>query len=1040
MNEPPQSDELLFDEIRAVLQHKSANDPVSPVPILVNRQIGDFTILSEIHRGGQGIVYEATQQRPTRRVALKVLLHGAFSSQRQRFRFEREIEIIASLNHPNIVTIFDSGFVDGQPYYVMEYIDGVPLNDHSHFVPDLSAIATASKQHIDRCLELLQTICDAVNCFQQVGLIHRDLKPDNILLDQDNVPHIVDFGLARRTDGTDSDSVLETADGEFLGTLAYAAPEQFEGDKKKTLDSRCDVYALGVILFELLTGKVPRATDGSLATIISKICEEDAIAPSSINSSIDRDIDTIVLKSLERDPDRRYQSAAQLAEDIQRYRRGLPIEARRNSALYVFRKTIRRHWKAYTVAAVFLTLLVVSSFVTFQLWQRAERRLQRAERAEEAAIQSEKNEAYQRGEAEFRSYVASLAAALAAIREYRIGDAYDHLFACPEQHRNFEWQYALSRIDTSINTWDLQPGLQKMATCPGARLIAVSGLNGHLRILDSESGEVQLSRSDAGHVTALGFVPDGTRLIVGTEDGQLRDLSVASNTWVQQRRPLPTVVTALKVTPNGRTLVAASTNYPDPAAQFAVRDLMSDMDIFTDDALVYAIDVSADSKRIVTGGDVISVRDASTGKIIRSVSMNSKWCRQLSFLSPEEVVAIEPDQRIVIRNSETLQMTESFPHHDSTIHGFAVHPAGETFATGSADGTVRIWNPSTGKPSRVFWGHLGWVNDLAYSPDGERLLSIENRGGVKIWNPAVEVADLHLKAHESSVLDIHFIADGDTVATGSFTGQVRLWDVKTGKHQTAFSRHTASVNTIAVSGDSRWLASGSADQSVRLWDTSTGKSRPLKGHTAEVVSVCISNDGEIIAAGAKDGQIRIWDRQSRAEIALLDSSDQRPVRWLRFLPDERQIIAERDKSIEVWHLDRRAIERQWTKSGSTWYPCVAIDPTATRLATGDESGAVTIWNISNGTEIGRLEWHQMALTAVAFHPGGTRLAAASLDGAVKIWHIERQVSLMTLPVTRQIVTDLHFHPDGKRLAAAQFDGTMIWWEAIAPNERLGLRF
>ncbi len=322
-----------------------------------------YDIIEEIHRGSQGVVYRARQTATKRVVALKVMLRGTFASDRQRRRFEREVELVASLRHPNIVTVYDGGEApDGRQFLAMEHIDGRPLD-----------AAAGAATPVPETLELFLKVCDAVRCAHRRGIIHRDLKPDNILVDGAGEPHVLDFGVAKTLDPGGDDSAdaplaaLETVAGEFLGTFAYAAPEQVAGDPR-LVDTRADVYALGVILYELLTGGRPYALAGSLRDVVRTIVETEPPPPSSARAGLDRDVDTIALTALAKDPDRRYQSVEALRDDLMRYRRGDPIAARQHDAWYLLGKTVRRYRGAIVIGAIVIATLTGFAVTTWSLY------------------------------------------------------------------------------------------------------------------------------------------------------------------------------------------------------------------------------------------------------------------------------------------------------------------------------------------------------------------------------------------------------------------------------------------------------------------------------------------------------------------------------------------------------------------------------------------------------------------------------------------------------------------------------------------------
>lgn len=393
------------------LRHHDARGPRLP-------SIEGYDQFREIRRGGQGVVYSAVQRSTRRRVAVKVLLDGAWASDMRRRRFEREVDLIASLQHPNIVQLYDSGLTDeAHPYYVMAFIDGAGLDELIATRDEGGSLPTASLDALDAraaasppsspllsaraTLSLMARVCDAVAYAHQRGVIHRDLKPSNIRIDPEGQPHVLDFGLAKLalTGGDAAQHTQMSRTGEFLGSLPWASPEQAEGLADR-IDTRSDVYALGVILFQALTGRFPYPVVGSLRQVLDHILTTEPTRPSAARGGLDDEIDTIVLKCLAKAPDRRYQSAGELARDLRRYLAGEPIEAKGDSAWYTLRKNLHRYRTATRVSGAFLALTLVGLIVMSVLRARAVEAEQLAEQRRQAVELAREAEATARAQAE----------------------------------------------------------------------------------------------------------------------------------------------------------------------------------------------------------------------------------------------------------------------------------------------------------------------------------------------------------------------------------------------------------------------------------------------------------------------------------------------------------------------------------------------------------------------------------------------------------------------------------------------------------------
>lgn len=361
--------------------HASANDPNAQTDSRPGKppegpppdSFPGYEIVRRIQRGGQGVVYQAIQKATKREVAIKVMREGRFAGPHDRGRFEREIEILGSLNHPHIVTIHDTGSSDGHFYFVMDYISGQPLDVY----------IAGRKPSIKETLRLFEQICSAVNAAHLRGVIHRDLKPSNIRIDTEGKPYILDFGLAKiASDSTNARAQQTmTVAGQFVGSLPWAAPEQVDGHPGG-IDLRTDVYSLGVILYQMLTGRFPYDVVGSIRAVMDNIIGSEPIRPSSIHRRINDEVETIILKALNKSQERRYQSAGELARDVDRYLRGEPIEAKRDSTWYLLKKTVRRHKVPAAVVAAFVVLVAGFAVAMSIMYRRANQEAATARRVQ----------------------------------------------------------------------------------------------------------------------------------------------------------------------------------------------------------------------------------------------------------------------------------------------------------------------------------------------------------------------------------------------------------------------------------------------------------------------------------------------------------------------------------------------------------------------------------------------------------------------------------------------------------------------------------
>ena len=410
--------------------------------------IAGYEIQGEIHRGGQGVVYRAVQVGTKRCVAIKFMHSGGYATDLLKKRFEREVQLAGSLRHPGIVPVFDSGLRSGQYYYVMDYIAGVCLDEYAE-AQHLSTRDTAA---------LFVPVCEAVDYAHKRGVIHRDLKPSNVLVDTDGQSHIVDFGLAKLGTGDSLESQKLSLTGQVMGTLHYLSPEQARGDSD-AVDTRSDVYSLGVMLYRLLTGHLPYNLSGSLVKDLQLI---QTASPKAV-SGIGHELLTIVFKALDKEPDRRYQSAGDLGRDIARFLRGETIEAKRDSVLYVLRKTLWRHRIATSIAVLFALLVCTSAVVGWSLYLDAEKARsdefiasQNYRRERDAARRLREESQRQRYfvEMDLAGRLLNDSGGLNRIEETVV--RWKREPDLPESLRGWEWNYLSSRIDRQLSTVNLE--------------------------------------------------------------------------------------------------------------------------------------------------------------------------------------------------------------------------------------------------------------------------------------------------------------------------------------------------------------------------------------------------------------------------------------------------------------------------------------------------------------------------------------------------------------------------------------------------------
>ncbi len=523
--------------------------------------VAGYEILGELGRGGMGVVYKARQTVLNRLVALKMILAGAHAAAKDLERFRQEAEAVARLRHPNIVQIYDIGDSEGRPYFVLEYVEQGSLAQRLHGDP----------QPLEPTVRLIETLARAIHFAHQHRLVHRDLKPANILLSTKDegrsakeegqpsfsyfvlgasyLPKITDFGLAKRLDEESAGSHT----GEVLGTPSYMAPEQADS-KARGVGPATDVYALGAILYEMLTGRPPFRGVTPLDTMLQVLYEEP-IRPSRLRPKLPRDLETICLKCLEKTPSRRYVSAAALADDLRRFRRGDPIAARPVGALERGWKWARRRpLSAALMAGIFLVTLLGFAGVTHQwrvaIWERNQK--------EEQRLQA-RNALYHSliAQSQLQYRVNNLPGALGSLKECKQKDDL-------HDRRGWEWYYlhALYAPELLTLTHSQASSDGAVAFRPGGDMIA-SVAGPQFCLWDAVNGDVLHERILSGSYHRLAFRPDGERLVLGGADGSVRVWDARTCRELLHRALHETRITGLAFSPDGRTVASATIAAPD---------------------------------------------------------------------------------------------------------------------------------------------------------------------------------------------------------------------------------------------------------------------------------------------------------------------------------------------------------------------------------------------------------------------------------------------------------------------------------------------
>jgi WD40 repeat protein/predicted Ser/Thr protein kinase len=991
--------------------------------------IGRYRVLRLLGEGGMGAVYEAEQDSPHRRVALKVIRPGLLAAALLK-RFAQEVEILGRLHHPGIAQIYEAGVAqDGQPFFAMEFIRGLPLDEYAR----LQGLDVAAR------VGLTARVCDAAQHAHDHGVIHRDLKPANILVEETGQPKVLDFGVARATDADLLTGAGLTQTGQLLGTPNYMSPEQVTGDPA-AIDHRADVYALGVILFELLAHGLPyQLTNRPLAEAARLILEQDAPRLGSINPQLRGDVETIVAKALEKDRARRYASAADLAADLRRWLAHEPIQARPQSALYHLRKFARRH-KALVagVLAVFAALLVGTVVSVLFAWRAAEN----------AAVAQEKER-----EATYQTYRARLAAAVGALAVHDAADAASQLQAAPKELRGWEWRHLHSRLDDSSAVIPLPAGkaLPFLIGAPDRLQVGAMTPAG-LRLTDLEGGEPRTLpiAPERGHSFHATQTRRGLRVAAWVGNSTFDLLDEAGQ--VLCRVEMPELIgpghACRVVSPDGTRLACGLSD--GKWTRLAVFDATSGKRTAVCDGhrdTLWAYTFSPDGGRLATGSEDNLARlwDPATGARLATCRGHTSKVLGVAF-RPDGARLVTTSSDGTVRQWDAADGSEVEPpydRHSAEVTAAAYSPDGQWVASAGTDRTVRVWRAAGRQDVAVLHGHTGAVTGVAFAPDGRRLASLSGKATfewtlddtVRVWDVDARATLPVLRGHTSYVYPVAFSPDGRWLASGGWDGKVRLWDAATGELCTTLP-HPDYVHSLAFLPDGPWLVTGSyGDDRLRIWDLTTARVlRDIPGPGRNFRSLTVSPDGRRVAAWAEGSQLRVYDLKSGER---LFEAEGKP---LAYSPDGRWlaiILAADEKTVVL--LDVRTHARVATFQGhEKAVSSATFSPDSRLLASCSLDHTVRLWPIDGGA-CRELTGHTDQVFAAAFHPDGKRLATAGRDRAVWLWDLERGEAVARLPGHTSYIWSLAFSPDGNTLVSGSGDFTVRLWDTAPLKVRYQAR-
>lgn len=980
----------------------------------------EYELLGEIGRGGMGVIYKAHQPRLNRVVAIKVIHAAQVAGEAARRRFEAEMQTAARLSHPNIVPVFDTGVMDGCPCFSMEYFPGGTL----------AACMAEFAVNPAGGVRLLVKVARAVSFAHQRGVLHRDLKPANILLDEAGEPHVADFGLAKQLD---SDSDVTRA-GAVLGSPSYMSPEQAAG-RSESLTVATDIYSLGVMLYEMLAGRTPFVADTPLETM-RLVVEREAQRPSTIVAKVNRDLETICLKCLRKEPEQRYRTAEELADDLDRWLRHEPIQARPVPGWERFEKWVRRHPAlALMNALLFIALASGVGGVLWQ-WRRAE--------------QARSGEAFERRRAEEALARSSIALAESAVRDGNTPAARAALEAVPAEWRNATWHYLLGESDTSRSLASI--GLQKVDDIAGdpsrPSVFAAAQWSGQIVLFDVRtlSRLLEFTPAFTNGVTnmhlRLAFSRDGRKMVVGRSRGtglvihDVRDGRKLSEWDAPESDRLefsPDATMILQTT--AARISTVLWNAADGTQRWKHKDGLSSAVFASDPHQVVHYSWGRQLHLAAVEDGAIETRLATSG-----------FFDNFALQPGGDVLAVANPLGFVRGYSLTNgQQRFEFQPHEGAIAYIAFLPGGERFLTAAKlqDGrqALQSWESRNGRACQTLTGGYGDIRAIALHPLSGELIVCGRE--VRIWDVATlpPMRTIHSRNEHPSAV---FWADDETIFAPNDGGgsSAHVWFQFSGARKVLWQSPDTGLGQPSVSANGRRAAIGryNSSSAVYVLERNGGTVQRIASLNPRCVisHLRISPNGDRVAIVQSDlGGLFIVDvdtnkRSVRPEVS--DVTGFTDVAWLEGGASLAGLVtthAPRStpgavEQIVLWDMATGRRVQSVTNATVTRVACPA--PDGRRFA---EAGADRNVRIRDGATLGvvqEMRVHNAPITALAWHPTRPILATASEDLVIRLWDMDTGARLEELRGPLSPPSVLSFSPGGTRLATAARDGVARIWE------------
>jgi WD40 repeat protein/tRNA A-37 threonylcarbamoyl transferase component Bud32 len=1059
---PPDAPEGLCPKcLMKAVQHDDVNATLGDSHLIEGpgTKIGRYELLELVGEGGMGLVYLAEQKEPVkRRVALKIIKPGMDSAQ-VIARFEAERQALALLDHPNIAHVFDAGTTEaGRPYFVMEYVKGMSITRY----------CDERKLDVEQRLRLFREVCEGVHHAHQKGIIHRDLKPSNILVSIHGdraVPKIIDFGIAKAITQPLTDKTFVTLQGQLLGTPEYMSPEQVDL-AVQDIDTRSDIYSLGVVLYELLAGVLPFERESlekiGFSELQRTLREQEPASPSirltnlgqqaktiaasrgtqaiALARRLHRELEWIPLKAMRKDRCRRYKSASEMADDVRNYLNGNPLLAGPETAIYRVQKFVHKHAGSVAtvvlVAAAIILGLIVSTVMYFRAEDARQKEVIARTEAEQAtekeaaaraeAVQAREKESIARTKAEQAEaatkqkaeelrrtlYVNTIQLADAKHREGNARQVRELLDSCPEDLRGWEWNRLSYTSDLSLRTLHASSSFEDFsaALSTDGKYIVSGGFGKTVKVWDTATGEQILTIPEAhggDAVTCVAFSPDGKQIVSGDDLGEITLWDATSGNKIMQLAKTGPWLDFWSVafSPDGRYVAAVTWDGIRIWNANNAKEVMT----LSGHEVMFAVAFSPDGQRILSNSqEAIQIWDFSNGKEVMTLwkgyDLSYGW--RPSCYSPDgKYIATGGRKEIKIWNAITGAEIMTIRGHAGPIVSIAFSPESERLSSCGFDGTIKVWDVATGENTRTLYGHQGPVSYVAFTPNGDQLVSGGCDGTIKVWDTTIDRETMKLIGRHHFVTSVAFSPDGNHILTGSFHGTAKVWSVRTLSEKMTLPLQEA-VSSDAIrfeySPDGKRIASISDGGTVKLWDAATGR---------------------MLMVLCRDQRRLDFRAQQR--------------RALAFSPDGNYLAA----GGKVWNAEN-GTEVTALHAAEEHAVCLRFSPDGKRIASVDLNGMLKIWDAGTAKELLAVRVDEEVIrqiSPISFSPDGNQIVSAGSDGTVRIWDTNTGAETMTLRGHTNIVNAVNFSPDGKRIISGSRDGTARVYDATTGAELLTLQ-